>query len=111
MGRQQSCLLFVYHSPPEFPLRANAEARVVRRRGASEGGERGNVPCPPLLKDYNKYMGGVDQADQMLRYYTCIRRRRQFTMPLFIECHEREGTNGHGRVALDFRYELAEGLI
>ena len=33
--------------PPEFPLRANAEARVVRRRGAEEG--RGKWRClfPP----------------------------------------------------------------
>lgn len=110
--------------PPEFPRRANAEARVVRRRGAGEGGESGDVPCPPLLKDYNNYMGGVDQADQMLRYYTCIRKTvKWYGRVLFhevevaihnafvIECHEREGTNRPRRVALDFRYELAEGLI
>lgn len=110
--------------PPEFPRRANAEARVVRRRGAGEGGESGDVPCPPLLKDYNNCMGGVDQADQMLRYYTCIRKTvKWYRRVLFhevevaihnafvIECHEREGTNRPRRVALDFRYELAEGLI
>jgi len=28
-----------------------------------------------------------------------------------IECHEREGTKRPERVSLDFRYELAEGLI
>ena len=111
-------------TPPEFPRQANAEARVVRRRGAGEGGESGDVPCPPLLKDYNNYMGGVDQADQMLRYCTCIRKtvkcyRRVLFHEVevaihnafFIECHEREGTNGPRRVALDFRYELAGGLI
>ena len=110
--------------PPEFPLRANAVARVVRCRGAGQGGESGDVPCPPLLKDYNSYMGRVDQADQMLRYYTCIRKTvKRYCHILFhevevaihnafvIECHEREGTNRPGRVALDFRYELAEGLI
>ena len=52
--------------PAEFPLRANAEERAVRHIGAEERGERGDVPCPPLLKDYNSYMGEVDQADQML---------------------------------------------
>ena len=69
-------------------------------------------------------MGGVDQADQVLRYYTCIRKTvKWYRRVLFhevevaihnafvIECHEREGTNRPGRVALDFRYELAEGLI
>ena len=38
-----------------------------------KGGSR-DVPCLPLLEDYNSYMCGVDQADQMLRYYTCIRK-------------------------------------
>ena len=69
-------------------------------------------------------MGGVDQADQMLRYYTCIRKTVKWYHRVlfhevevaihnafFIECHERDGTDRPGRVALDFRYELAEGLI
>ena len=107
-----------------FLANANAEARAVRRRGAGEGGESGDVPCPPLLKDYNSYMGGVDQADQMLRYYTCIRKTLKWYRHILfhevevaihnafvIECHEREGTSRPGRVALYFRYELGEGLI
>ena len=54
-------------------------------------------------------MGEVDSADQMLRYYTCIRKTvKWYRRVLF---HEREGANRPGRVALDFRYELAEGLI
>ena len=69
-------------------------------------------------------MGGVDQADKMLRYCTCIRKtvkcyRRVLFHEVevaihnafFIECHEREGTKGPRRVALDFRDELAGGLI
>ena len=44
-------------NPPEFSQRAKKEKRVVRRRGAGEGGATGDVACPPLLGDYNKYMG------------------------------------------------------
>lgn len=40
-----------------------------------EGGESRDVLCPPLLKDNNSYVGGVDQVDQMLRYYTCIKKK------------------------------------
>ena len=110
--------------PPEFPRRASAKAQVVRRGGAGEGGESGAVPCPPLLKDYNSYMGGVDQADQMLHYYTCIRKTiKWYRHVLFheievvidnafvIECDEREGTTRALRTALEFREELAENLI
>ena len=52
--------------PPEFPRRASAKAQVVRHRGAGEGGESGAVPCPPLLKDYNSYMDGVDHTTHAL---------------------------------------------
>ena len=110
--------------PSEFPRRASAKTQVVRRRGAGEGGESGAVPCPPLLKDYNSYMDGVDQADQMLRYYTCIRKTiKWYRHVLFheievvihnafvIECDEREGTTRALRTALKFREELAENLI
>ena len=110
--------------PSEFPRRASAKTQVVRRRGAGEGGESGAVPCPPLLKDYNSYMGGADQADQMLRYYTCIRKTiKWYRRVLFheievvihnafvIECDEREGTTRALRTALEFREELAENLI
>jgi len=34
---------------PEFPLREIAEARVVGRRAAGEGGDSGDVPFQPLL--------------------------------------------------------------
>ena len=110
--------------PPEFPIRASNEARVVRRRGVGGGGRSGEVSCPPLLKDYNSYMGGVDQADQMLRYYTCIRKTvKWYRRILFheievaihnsfvIECDDRGGTNRAIRNALEFREELAEYLI
>ncbi|XP_048587830.1 piggyBac transposable element-derived protein 4 [Nematostella vectensis] len=110
--------------PPEFPVRAPVHARNVKRRGAGEGGQSGDIPCPPLLKDYNAYMGGVDQSDQMLRYYTCIRKTvKWYRRVLFhevevaihnafvLECEDREGTPRPIRTSLEFREELAENLI
>ena len=52
--------------PPEISLQANAQTRLVRRRGAGKEGGSGDVPCLQLLEDYNSYMCGVDQADQIL---------------------------------------------
>lgn len=52
--------------PPEISLQANAETRLVRRRGAGKEGGKGDVACLQLLEDYNSYMCGVDQADQIL---------------------------------------------
>ena len=31
-----------------------------------------NISCPEAIKAYNEHMGGVDLADQMRRFYTCI---------------------------------------
>ena len=32
--------------------------------------EKRPMPCPKSIVDYNKFMGGVDLADQMLTYYS-----------------------------------------
>ena len=110
--------------PPEFSQHTQKKKRVVRRRGAGEGGATGDVACPPLLTDYNKYMGGVDESDQMLRYYTCIRKTvTWYPRVLFheveeaiqhaciLECCERECTASGLRTALDSRLEPADSLI
>ena len=109
--------------PPEFSQQTPVHGQVVKHRGAGEGGQMGDVACPPLLKD-NKYMGGVDQGDQMLKYYSCFHKTvKWYRKVLFlevevtihnafvIECDKREGSERGGRSALDFRIELAESLF
>ena len=66
----------------------------------------------------------MDQGDQMLEYYSCLRKTvKCYCRVLFHkvevaihnafvnECGERERTERGGRCALDFRIELSESLI
>lgn len=38
---------------------------------------------PRPIIDYNKYMGGVDRVDQVLHYYTCVRKTMKWYRKLF----------------------------
>ena len=63
------CFFSTIHKPvyaPDTP-QANKE---VRRRSKQEVVQ---VPCPTVFKDYNKYMCGIDRADQNNRYYSAGR--------------------------------------
>lgn len=46
-------------------------------------GTRGNIPCPQSIKDYNKYMGAVDHADQLRGSYDVDRRSKKWWHRLF----------------------------
>lgn len=43
----------------------------VQRTVKQENGQfvQQNIPCPKMILDYTKYMGGVDRADQYIQYY------------------------------------------
>ena len=34
-----------------------------------KNGEKKTFPCPSIITTYNKYMGGVDENDQLRQYY------------------------------------------
>lgn len=40
----------------------------------NKDGSRSDVPCPVVVDDYNKYMGGVDHADRLGSLY-CVDNR------------------------------------
>ena len=42
---------------------------VQRRR---LDGSRITIPCPQVIILYNKFMGGVDNGDQLMGYYECV---------------------------------------
>jgi hypothetical protein len=82
-------------------------------------GSKITVSCPPVVKDYNKYMGGVDLADRYRALYNVDRKSKKWWHRLFwgildiafvnayvINCH----LNGKMPV-LDFRRMVANGLI
>jgi hypothetical protein len=44
---------------------------------------KGEKICrPEVSEDYNKHMGGVDRADQMLHYYPCSRKTVEWAKKL-----------------------------
>lgn len=53
--------------------RAHTACSVVKRRVKTSDGQGWNVvdvPCPPAIRSYQEFMGGVDKADQIRGY--CI---------------------------------------
>ncbi|CAC5385904.1 unnamed protein product [Mytilus coruscus] len=38
--------------------------------------DKADIPCPKIIVDYTKYMGGVDKADQYIQYY-CFNQKTQ----------------------------------
>lgn len=45
--------------------------------------ERRNFDCPLAIHDYSRYMGGVDLADQLYKYYCLQRKSSKWTKKLF----------------------------
>lgn len=46
-------------------------------------GSRQMISCPPSIVEYNRYMSGVDKADQMRGYYRVRSKGRKFYKYLF----------------------------
>ena len=46
----------------------DSSTSTIQRSRHAQGGIE-SVQKPTVIQDYNKYMGGVDQSDQMLSYY------------------------------------------
>jgi len=99
---------------------------TIRRR--NQDGSRVDVPCPPLLPDYQQYMRGVDRGDQLVGFYNVGRRSRKWWKRCFsylLECsllnayvlHSLAYPDLHqarGRQKFDFlkfRLEVANQLI
>ena len=78
------------------------------------------VPTVPVVKSYNKSMGGVDLHDQMHGYYPIGTKSRKWWRYLFWFCMgegivnslllKKETLNHMSRTQLAFRVELAQDL-
>ena len=54
---------------------------TVQRR--ERDGSVQQIPCPPSVVEYNKFMGGVDKADQLRKYYRVHCKTRKFYRYVF----------------------------
>ena len=107
----------------EYPVDTPEVDRTVRRRAANGVID---VVAPPLLRDYNHYMGGVDLADNIIKHYSIGRKtfrayrrilfhgielciHNAYVTEDFVVPHQQAGTRRRG--ALQFRRELAEQLV
>ena len=57
---------------------------TVMRKGLDKKDQA--MPCPPSLKLYTQYMGGVDRSDRMVRTYSTSRRSKKWWVRLFYYC-------------------------
>ena len=65
------------------------ESRGATVRRKNLDGSSTDVPCPPLLPDYQQYMRGVDRGDQLIGCYNVGRRSKKWWKRVFahlIEC-------------------------
>lgn len=53
------------------------------------------IPCPKAVRDYTRYMGGVDRADQMSQYYLFSRRAQKWNIKVFFYLLEMAKVNSY----------------
>ena len=101
---------------PEHDPDTKEDCKSVKRRGGNGGVD---VPCPPLLHQYNTGMGGVDFNDRQRKYYNLGRRSYRWYRRIFFYLLEVTIHNSYilsKKVnkkcePLDFRLNLVTQLI
>ena len=71
----------VYHISTIHPPQSNDQPSTVKRK--SGNGASVDINCPPAQVDYQKYMGGVDLADQLVKTFSTVRKSRKAWKKLF----------------------------
>ena len=70
-------------------LHTAESSTLVTVKRTSQDGSRNDVPCPPLLPDYQQYMRGVDRGDQLIGGYDVGRHSKKWWKRVFahiLEC-------------------------
>ena len=70
-----------------YPGHSNGTAQ---RRGKNTAGqfEMMEVPLPAPIKEYNRFMGGVDKSDQLIGYHRILRQTKHYWRTLFFHLLE-----------------------
>lgn len=84
-----------------------------------EDGTRIVVPCPQVVQDYNKFMGGIDKHDMLCCLYGIDTKSRKWWHRLFFRLIDMTIINAYviycdvnAKIPLtDFRRNLAMGLV
>lgn len=120
---QKNVAFVVWQDSKEVLLMSNAfhpkvaQTHVTR---TEKDGSKKNVPCPLVVKEYNKRMGGVDHFDQLKGTYSVGRRSKRWWLRLFYFLIDTSITNAFLLYKsnkkctlshLEFRVGLARGLI
>jgi hypothetical protein len=95
----------------------STQETTVKR--TQKDGNRIEIKCPMVISDYNKYMGGVDKADQRRANYGVNRRSRKWWHRLFWCMLHIAFVNAHAiynklfeeKTTLEFRRSITLGLI
>lgn len=59
-------------------LPGHGEEFVEWRVKGKEGVTQIQILCPVIIREYNRYMGGVDKSDQYMAYHNVLRRTVRF---------------------------------
>ncbi|KAH9639642.1 hypothetical protein HF086_009095 [Spodoptera exigua] len=89
------------------------------KRYSKESKSKVDVACPQVVKEYNKYMGGVDLADMLISLYRTPLKSRRWYLGIFAQLLDMCINNAwllyrrdnRPKISLkDFRYDVYESL-
>ena len=95
----------------------HSENKVQRNTKDSEGHHcKKDVPIPETVYHYNRYMGGVDRSDQLIKYYNVLRQTKRYWKTLFFHFIDVAVVNAyilHKECTLNplSHYEFRENLV
>ncbi|GBL95338.1 PiggyBac transposable element-derived protein 4 [Araneus ventricosus] len=64
----------IWKDKKEIALVSTANTYTIESTKRRIGGNVTSIPCPQTIRQYNKFMGGVDLADQKRQYYDVARK-------------------------------------
>lgn len=77
-------------------LHSGHAAETVQRRVKQHGEWKSlDVPVPVAVKDYNRYMGGVDRSDALIGHYTVLHKTQTWHRSFFYHCLDIAVANAH----------------
>ncbi|XP_015190455.1 PREDICTED: piggyBac transposable element-derived protein 4-like [Polistes dominula] len=80
--RKKDILVQVWQSKKEVSLISSIHSAEMKKSSNVDRTTRKKIIMPNALIDYNKYMKGVDRADQYLSYYSILRKTVKWTKRL-----------------------------